>query len=56
VIDYLKEENRILREQLQGRRIRFTDDQRRRLAIRGKALGRRVLGEVTSMCSGCDAD
>ncbi len=49
VIDYLKEENRILREQLQGRRIRFTDDQRRRLAIRGKALGRRVLREVTSL-------
>jgi putative transposase len=41
LIDYLKEENRILREQMQGRRLQFTDDQRRRLAIRGKALGRR---------------
>src|SRR5438046_9518053 len=49
VIDYLKEENRILREQMQGRRLQFTDDQRRRLAIRGKALGRRMLRDVTSL-------
>ena len=28
VIDYLKEENRILREQMRGRRLRFTDEQR----------------------------
>ena len=31
-IDYLREENRILREQLGGRRLRLNDDQRRRLA------------------------
>ncbi len=49
MIDYLKEENRILREQLQGRRLRFTDDQRRRLAVRGQALGRRLLREVTGL-------
>jgi putative transposase len=49
VIDYLKEENRVLREQLHGRRLRFTDEQRRRLAVRGKALGRRVLRDVTSL-------
>ncbi len=49
VIDYLKEENRVLREQMQGRRLRFTDDQRRRLAERSKILGRRRLGEVTSL-------
>ena len=47
VIDYLKEENRVLREQLDGRRPRFTDDQRRRLAAHGKVLGRRRLREVT---------
>ena len=29
VIDFLREENRVLREQLGGRRLRFTDDQRR---------------------------
>ena len=49
VIDYLKEENRVLREQMHGRRLRFTDDQRRRLAVRGRALGRKVLGDVTSL-------
>ena len=32
IIDYLREENRVLREQLGGRRVRFNDDQRRRLA------------------------
>jgi len=39
-IDYLREENRVLREHLDNRRIRFTDGQRRRLAVRGKKLGR----------------
>jgi putative transposase len=34
IIDYLKEENRVLREQLGGRRLRFTDEQRRRLAVK----------------------
>ena len=29
IIEYLKEENRSLREQLGGKRLRFTDDQRR---------------------------
>ena len=49
VIEYLKEENRILREQLGGRRLRLTDDQRRRLAVKGKALGRKVLSEVAGI-------
>lgn len=49
VIDYLKEENRILREQLGSNRIRLTDDQRRRLAAPGKALGHKVLSEICSM-------
>src|SRR2546422_10478112 len=43
VIDYLREENRELREQLGGRRMRFTDDQRVRLAAKAKKLGRRML-------------
>src|SRR5206468_6414595 len=43
VIDYLREENRVLREQLGQRRLRFTDDQRRRLAARAKGLGRKLL-------------
>jgi transposase InsO family protein len=49
VIDYLKEENRILREQLGGRKIRFTDEQRRRLATKGRALGRQALDEVAGL-------
>ena len=39
VIDFLREENRVLREQLGGRRLRFTDDQRRRLAIMAISSG-----------------
>src|SRR3954464_1899244 len=48
-IEYLREENRILREQLGGRRVRFNDDQRRRLAVRAKGLGRKLLAEVASL-------
>ena len=33
------EENRVLREQIGDRRMRFSDDQRRRLAARAKAVG-----------------
>ena len=43
VIDYLQAENRVLREQLGSRRLRFTDDQRIRLAAKAKRVGRRVL-------------
>ena len=49
VIEYLIEENRVLREQLKGRRVRLTDDQRRRLAARGQRLGRRVLRQVATI-------
>ena len=34
VIEYLQEENRVFREQFKGKRLRFTDDQRRRLAAK----------------------
>ena len=40
VIDYLLEENRILRAAHASRRLRLTDDQRRRLAVKGGVLGR----------------
>jgi len=49
VIDYLLEENRILREQLPGRRLKLTDNQRRRLAVKGKPLGRRLLGDFAGI-------
>ena len=32
VIEYLQEENRVLKERMGGRRLRFTDAERRRLA------------------------
>jgi hypothetical protein len=43
VIDYLKTENEVLREKLGKKRILLTNDQRRRLAIKGKVLGRKAL-------------
>jgi putative transposase len=46
LIDYLKTENEIYREQLGKKRIRFTDDQRRRLAVKAKALGRKALSKM----------
>ena len=49
IIDYLREENRVLREQLGGRRMRFNDGQRRRLAAKAKGLGRRLLAEVATV-------
>jgi putative transposase len=49
IIEYLREENRVLRGQLGGRRVRFNDDQRRRLASKAKGLGRRLLREVATL-------
>ena len=49
VIHYLIEENRVLREQIGRRRLRFTDDQRRRLASKAKRLGRKLLHEIATI-------
>src|SRR5579884_4058735 len=49
VIDYLREENRVLREQIVTQPLRFSDEQRRRLAVRAKALGRKVRVEVATI-------
>ena len=49
LIEYLVEENRVLREHIGNRRMRFTDDQRRRLAARANKLGRRVLVQVATI-------
>jgi transposase InsO family protein len=51
LIAYLIEENRVLKEQLDsgGNRLRFTDDQRRRLAAKGKPLGRRTLQQIATI-------
>jgi hypothetical protein len=48
-IEYLREENRVLRAQLGDRRVRFNDDQRRRLVARAKGLGRKLLAEVATL-------
>jgi len=49
IIEYLQEENRVLREQLGRRRLRFTDRQRRRLAVKAKAIGRNGLFEIARL-------
>jgi len=51
LIEYQREEIRHLREQLGGRRIRFTDAQRRRLAILGHKLGGKGLREVATLAT-----
>jgi HTH-like domain len=47
-VAYLIEENRILRARLRGR-IRFTDEERRRLAVPGHRVGRRRLCQVATI-------
>jgi putative transposase len=49
VIEYLVEENRVLKEQVGGTRLRLTDDQRRRLSAKGKLLGRRALDRFATI-------
>jgi len=49
VIEYLIEENRVLREQIGNRRMCFTDNQRCRLAVKAKRLSRKVLAQVATI-------
>ena len=49
VIEYLQEENRVLREQLGGKRLLFTDVQRRRLAAKARKIGRKGLFEISTL-------
>ncbi len=49
VIAYLVEENRVLKEQMEGRRLRLTDAQRSLLAAKGKALGRTMLERIATI-------
>ena len=48
-IEYLLTENRVLREKLGKNRILLSDDQRRRLAVKGKILGRKMLEQLTTI-------
>ena len=49
VIEYLQAENQVLREQLCGKRLLFTDRQRRRLAAKAKVIGRHGLFEIGTL-------
>ena len=49
VIAFLREENRALKAQLAGRRLRLNDAQRRRLAVLGQRLGRAALRDVATL-------
>ena len=49
VVEYLLEENRVLREQIGSRRMRFNDNQRRRLAVKANRLGRKLLVRVATI-------
>jgi transposase InsO family protein len=49
VIEYLQEENRVLKDRLGRRRICFTDADRHRLARKARALGRKVLNELQTL-------
>jgi hypothetical protein len=48
-IDYLQEEHRVLKERLGGRRIRFTDAERRRLARKAYVPGRKALNGLGTL-------
>ena len=43
------ERHRVLKAHLDGRRLRLTDAQRRRVAVNGHRLGRKVLTEVATL-------
>ena len=49
VIEYLQLENQILLEKLSGNRVLLNDDHRRRLAVKGKALGRHQLKKIATV-------
>jgi len=51
VIEFLQAENRMLKERLHGKRIRFTDAERTLLARKAKAVGRKALLELDTIVS-----
>ena|SRR6056297_1630543 len=48
-IEYLLTENAVLKERFGKKRILLSDDQRRRLAVKGKVLGRKRLQEIGTL-------
>ena len=51
LIAYLQEENKVLREQFGGKRLQFTESQRRRLAAKAKKIGRKALRKFASVAA-----
>jgi putative transposase len=51
VIECLRAENRMLREKLGKKRILLNYDQRRRLSVKGKILGRKMLEQIATIVS-----
>jgi hypothetical protein len=51
VIVFLREENRVLKAHLRGRRLRLSDHERRRLAAIGHRIGRRTLRDVATIAA-----
>ena len=49
IIDYLTEEIRVYQELCKGYRLRFTNEQRRRLSVKAKPLGRKALQQFASL-------
>jgi hypothetical protein len=48
-IEYLLTGNQVLREKLGKKRVLLNDEQRRRVAVKGKIIGRRILEEIASI-------
>ncbi|MDB4640825.1 helix-turn-helix domain-containing protein, partial [Pirellulaceae bacterium] len=49
VIEYLRTENAVLKAKFGTKRILLNNDQRRRLAVKGKTLGRKFLDEIGTL-------
>ncbi|MSR47410.1 MAG: transposase [Planctomycetes bacterium] len=49
MLEYVREENRVVKQRLGRRKLRLTDDDRVRLAVRGVAVGRGLLEEFASI-------
>ena len=49
MIAFLREENRVLKARLEGKRLRLNDSERQRLAELGHRLGRRLLGDIATI-------
>ena len=49
IIDYRMEEIRVCREHFEGRRLGFTDEQRRRSGVKARALGRKTLEQFAGI-------